>query len=44
MNSLNNKALFLILTLVFAMMLCGAASAATAKTSQINPANTTLWV
>ena len=39
MNSLNNKVLFLILTLVFAVMLCGAASAATAKTSQINPAN-----
>ena len=44
MNSLDTKALFLILTLVFAMMLCGAASAATAKTSQINPANNNMWV
>ena len=40
MNSLNNKALFLILTLVFAVMLCGAVSAATVKNSQINTVNT----
>ena len=40
MNSLNNKALLLILTLVFAVMLCGAVSAATVKNSQINTVNT----